>query len=94
MFDDDYRWAPEPGRLFGSSQDFLMRSYMRFSRRPITPITIVTPLETSTPAEILAELREEDPRSAMMLGEFLTLDRDGRLPEGQAADLAKWLGLS
>lgn len=54
---------------------------LRATFPPIRPTTFVTvgPVETSTPREILAELRAQDPRAAAMLGELVVLDDDGNV---------------
>jgi hypothetical protein len=73
--------------------DYRMQFAFGLSSRQQRAFTIVTPLETATPAELLAELREKDPGSAMMLGEYLVPDEHGKVPPEQIDGLIDVLGL-
>lgn len=55
---------------------------------------MVTPLDTQTPAQILAELRATHPAEAMVLGEYLVPDENGKVPSEQIDGLINVLGLN
>lgn len=74
-------------------RDFRMQFAFGLSSQRERTFAIVTPLETATPAELLAELRGKDPRSAMMLGEYLVPDEHGRVSSDQIDGLIDVLGL-